>query len=272
MAEWLLLLLVGLVAGTVGSLVGLGGGIITVPALLMMASLYPEFSHITPQVAVGTSLALVVLTALSSTLSYGKQKRVDFHSGWVFFLASGPGAMFGAYLTRYFDMGVFYVGFGVLMIVISALLTFRERMKGHSVKWSVKREFTDREGNVYEYGYHRPIALIVSFVVGTISGLFGIGGGALLVPMMVLMFQFPAHVATATSMFVIFLSSVAGFFTHWFQGNIDWQAVLFIAPGAWFGGHLGALISSRLSSNALLIALRLAIITVAVRMIIEGLS
>ncbi|SDC92283.1 hypothetical protein SAMN04488112_1227 [Melghirimyces thermohalophilus] len=270
LSEWLLFLLIGLVSGTVGSLVGLGGGIVTVPSLLFIASLFPDLSHITPQVAVGTSLVVVMITGLSSTLSFSRQKRVDWHSGLIFFLASGPGAIFGAYLTRFFEVEGFFVGFGLLMILVSGLLTFRDRLQSRTVKWTVKREIIGPDGNSYRYGYKRSTAWAGSFAVGIISGLFGIGGGALLVPMMVLPFRFPPHVATATSMFVILLSAVLGSMTHLAQGNIDWLAVLLIAPGAWIGAKTGAWISRRMSSRVLLIALRLAIVVVAIRMIVEG--
>ncbi|SFS64459.1 sulfite exporter TauE/SafE family protein [Marininema halotolerans] len=268
--EWLILLAIGLFSGTIGSLVGLGGGIITVPALLFLASIYPDYHEITPQVAVGTSLMLIIITALSSVFSYARQNRVDFQSGWVFFLGSGPGAIFGAYLTSYFNPREFHIGFGVLMIVVAGVLTFQNRLNFGEIRWSVQREFQDSEGNIYRYGYHYLTALVVSFFVGTISSLFGIGGGALIMPVMLLLFRFPAHVATATSMFIIFLSSIVGSTVHFFQGNIDWWAVIWIAPGAYLGGKLGAWLSNRMSSQGILIALRLMIIAVALKMIVDG--
>ncbi|WP_107727723.1 sulfite exporter TauE/SafE family protein [Desmospora activa] len=270
--EWILLILIGLLAGTIGSLVGLGGGVIIVPALLFFAALFPEYSHITPQVAVGTSLILVIITALSSTISYTRQKRVDFPSAWAFFLASGPGAIVGAYLTNFFAPGSFFIAFGVIMIVNALITQFRDRLKSNTVKWDVKREFTDHEGNIYRYGYHRPTVWIGGFLIGILSSLFGIGGGSFMVPMMVVLFQFPPHVAIATSMFIMFLSSIVGSITHFIQGNIDWIAVLLIAPGAWFGGQLGAWISARISGKWLMIGFRIVILLVAVRMIIQGLA
>jgi uncharacterized membrane protein YfcA len=270
--EWILFLLIGLLSGTVGSLVGLGGGVITVPSLLLIAALFPEFRHLTPQVVVGTSLIMIVVTALSSTLTYARQRRVDYRSGLLFFAASGPGAMTGAYLNRFFEPDSFYIAFGLFMIFVSIVLTVGERGKERSVKWNVTREFTDPDGTVHRYGYHRPTALAVAFLVGLVSSLFGIGGGALMMPVMVFLFRFPPHVATATSMFMIFFSSIIGSLGHLVQGNVEWKAALFIAPGAWFGGRLGAWISSRLSSRGLLIALRLALLLVAVRMIWEGVS
>lgn len=270
--DWILFVLIGLFAGTFGSLAGLGGGVITVPSLLLIAALFPEYRHLTPQVVVGTSLIMIVLTALSSTLTYTRQRRVDYRSGLLFFAASGPGAIAGAYLNRFFEPESFYVAFGIFMIITSIVLTVGGNGKGRPVNWRVTREFTDPDGTVHRYGYNRPTALAVAFIVGLVSSLFGIGGGALMVPVMVFLFRFPPHVATATSMFMIFLSSIIGSLGHVIQGNVDWEAALFIAPGAWFGGRLGARISNRLTTRGLLIALRLALLLVAVRMIWEGLS
>ena len=79
--EYIMLLFIGLIAGTVGSLVGLGGGIIIVPLLIGLHSL-------SPQLAVGTSMVTVVFTGLSSTLTYMKHKRVDYKSGLILFIGS----------------------------------------------------------------------------------------------------------------------------------------------------------------------------------------
>jgi uncharacterized membrane protein YfcA len=269
--EWLILLVIGWVAGTVGSLVGLGGGIVIVPSLAVLGRYYPEFRGITPPVAVGTSLLLIVLTALASTLSYARQRRVDFGSGWIFFLGCGPGAVIGAYLTRFFHSDAFFAAFGVVMIFVSFMLRIKEKGKPRRIRWDLRRTFLGPEGESYEYGLHRLTAWIISFFVGIISGLFGIGGGSLLVPMMILLFGFPPHVATATSMWVIFLTSCAASVTHFIEGNIYWYAAAFLAPGAWLGGRLGAWVSSRLSSRALLTLLRAALVVVAMRMITSGL-
>lgn len=270
--EWILLLIIGLIAGTIGSLIGLGGGIIIVPSLLLMAGFDPRFQMITPQIAVGTSLFLIIFTSLASTLTYAKQKRVDFESGLLFFVGSGPGAIFGAYITRFFHSGYFLIAFGLFMIFISILMYVQKRVTIPAMRLDVKRTFQDASGEVFHYGYHRITALIVSFFVGVLSGMFGIGGGTLMVPMMVLLFRFPPHVATATSMFVIFLSAITGSAMHIWQGNVFWFAALFLAPGAWLGGQLGAYISARLSSRALLLLFRLALVLIAIQMIMDGVN
>lgn len=270
MEIYIILLLIGLIAGTVGSLVGLGGGIIIVPALLYVGLISANID-ITPQVAVGTSLVVVIFTALSSTLSYTKQKKVDHSSAWLFFLASGPGAIFGAYVNQFLNMDGFTLYFGIFLIFMSFLLMIRGRLKKKDIKWGVTKTYVDPQtGLETQYGYHRGLGLFIAFFVGMLSGLFGIGGGALMVPAMILLFHFPAQVATATSMFIIFLSGILGSLTHFYYGNIDWLFVLALAPGAWIGGRLGAYISTKINSKVIVIILRIVLILIGIRLIMEA--
>lgn len=266
MTGFLLLLAIGVVSATFGSIVGLGGGIIIVPALMYIAPVFLDRDLSTAE-AVGTSLTVLIFTALSSTLTFMKEKKVDFRSGWLYFAASGPAAVLGASLTGHFAPRPFELTFGIFMLFMAALLMLRSRLKPAAIDWRISRTFTDAKGESYTYGYNVPAALAVGFGVGFISGLFGIGGGSLFVPVMVLLFRYPPHVATATSMFVIFLSSILGSVTHGYEGEIDWYSVAALAPGAWLGGWLGARIVRRMSGRALLWVLRVTLFVLALRMI-----
>ena len=266
----LVLFAVGVVSAVFGSIVGLGGGIITVP-VLVLAGPYLLGEPVSTQTAVGTSLAVLIFTALSSTLTYRKQGKVDFRSGWLFFLTSGPAAMLGAQLTLSVPQGLFQLAFGLFMFVMFGLMAAREKMKPLSIQWKVQRSFTDGSGGRYDYGYNLGLCLVIGFGVGAVSGLFGIGGGSLFVPLMVLLFRFPPHVATATSMFVILLSSVLGSAVHIWNGNVDVLLFAALAPGALVGGRAGAAIASKLSSRQLLWLLRATLLVVAIYLIIKGL-
>lgn len=268
----LLLIIIGLIAGTIGSLMGLGGGVIIIPALLFLSNVSPHFQHLTPAIIVGTSYLLVILTACSSTISYAKLKRVDFQSGWLFFLSCGPGAILGAYLTSFFDVDQFSLAFGIFMVFVTIILFIKNRIPKRSIRMDVVRTLTDASGETYTIGYRRSLALTFSFFIGVISGLFGVGGGSLFVPLMVIVFQYSPHIATATSMFTILLTSMSGSLIHLFQGNIDWYAVLCLAPGAWLGGKWGAWISNRLTSTGLLNVLRIGFLVIAFRMMMKGLQ
>jgi uncharacterized membrane protein YfcA len=263
------LVLVGFIGGTIGSLMGLGGGIVVVPALLILAGIF--LLDITPQIAVGTSLVVMIVTGISATISYVKQKKVDYKSGLLFFCASGPGAVVGTWLNRWFDADSFQMLLGLFILFISVVLFIRNRLKPRPyVKRTIERTYTDIEGNIYTYSYHLFPALSISFLVGMLSGLFGIGGGSLMVPAMIVLFSFPPHVAVATSMFMIMFSALAGSISHIMLGNVHWLYVLALLPGAWLGGLTGAAINRRLTSEKLVYVLRIVLILIACRLIYEG--
>lgn len=260
----IIIAIVGLVSAVFGSIVGLGGGIIIVPMLLLVCEplLHVPIDHAT---AVGVSLTVLIVTALSSTRAYAKKQLVDFRSGFLLFATSGPAAMLGSFLTNALPMKTFQLSFGCFMLAMAALLIARDYMKPLHIKWPVQRTFVDQAGVQHTYGYRVSLLLAVGFCVGLVSGLFGIGGGSLFVPVMVLLFRFPAHLATATSMFVIFLSALTGSSVQIALGNVDWLLVALLVPGAWFGGKLGALIASKMSGKALLWLLRITLLLFAIR-------
>ncbi|WP_010272705.1 sulfite exporter TauE/SafE family protein [Paenibacillus senegalensis] len=267
----LLLVLIGVVSATFGSIVGLGGGVIIVPSLIYLGPLLLD-REITTATAVGTSMAVLILTALSSSYTYYKLKRIDFRSAWLFFITSGPAAILGASLTGNFEQGTFQLVFGSFMLFMAMLMIARDYMKPIEIKWKINREFTDAMGITHSYGYNITSALILGLGVGLISGLFGIGGGSLFVPAMVLLFRYPPHIAAATSMFVILLSSILGTGSHMVFGDIDWLSAAALAPGALIGGWLGAKIATRMSGKGLLWLLRLTLLALAIRMIWAGLG
>jgi len=268
--QYALLLLIGILAGTFGGLVGLGGGVIVVPSLLFISSMGWLSQTLEPKNAVGISLLVIIFTGLSATIFNAKQKRVDFKSGLFFFIASGPMAIVGGLVNKFLHMKLFYLLFGLVMLIITYLLARQAKMKPKSISWQVKRLYTDPQGNTYEYGYNRWISFAITGFAGFLAGLFGIGGGAILVPMMVILFRFPPHVATATSLFIILLSASSGSISHIMLGNIIYNYAIVIGIGAYIGGNLGSFISAKMSSKALIVALRLVIIFVAIQLIYKG--
>ncbi|WP_456273460.1 sulfite exporter TauE/SafE family protein [Bacillus sp. AK031] len=272
--EWILLVLIGLFAGALGSLVGLGGGVIIVPALVFFGGYTSLLEDLGPQVAVGTSLVIMIFTGLSSTLSYVKHKTVDYKSGLLFFAGAGPGSIIGALVNKSFDMDSFNMYFGVFMIMVSVVLMIRNKIKPiEAFKESrYQRSFTDSQGRSYTYGFPPILGVAIAFIVGFTSGLFGIGGGSLMVPAMILIFLFPPHVAVATSMFMVFLSALVSSATHIYLDNVNWLYALAIIPGAWFGAKAGAYLNSRLQSAALVNILRIILVLIGIRLVYQGLT
>ncbi|WP_096190065.1 sulfite exporter TauE/SafE family protein [Evansella halocellulosilytica] len=271
--EWILLLLLGLVAAILGSIMGLGGGIIIVPALMILSSYTTVLEGITPQVAVGTSLLVMIFTGLSSTLAYMKQKKVDYQSGLIFFIGSGPGALFGVWLNKDINTDAFLVGFGLFIIVVSFILMVRKYIKPlKRMSKGIQRSYENDLGETVEYGYQPIVGILIAFVVGMCSGLFGIGGGSLMVPAMILLFGFPAHLAVATSMFLVFLSAIISSISHIYLGNVDWLYALALIPGAWLGGTIGAAINKRMTSDSVVNLLRIFLVIIGIRLIYQGIT
>lgn len=270
--EWILLVAAGLFSGIVGALVGLGGGVILVPAVLFFGTTLGMVSNITPQSVVGLSVVMMIFTGLSSTLSYMKTKTVDFRSGFIFFIGSIPGTILGAWVNKGLDLPSFNLYFGILLIILSTLLLVRNRLK--PVRWFVengkKRTFQDGK-NTYVYGFPIWFAILLTFGVGFASGLFGIGGGSIIVPAMILLFLFPPHVAVATSMFMVFLSSIVNSVTHISLGNVPWLYTIPVIPAAFIGAKIGAMLNKKLNSDTLVVALRIVLLLLGVRSIIAGL-
>ncbi|MBO1510879.1 sulfite exporter TauE/SafE family protein [Metabacillus bambusae] len=270
--EWITLVVVGVIAGTIGSLVGLGGGIIVVPLLLTLGSYLPTFESVSPQVAVGTSLLVVIFTGLSSTLTYMKYKKVDYKSGLIFFIGSGPGGIVGAYANKFFNTTSFSIWFGLFMILVSIILMVKDKLPQRKQQPGIKviRSYISENGTEISYSFHPGLGVLIAFVVGFISGLFGIGGGALMVPAMILLFMFPPHIAVATSMFIIFLSASTSSITHIALGNINWLYAAVLIPGAWFGGRFGAVLNTKLKGKTIVNLLRIVLIIAGLKLIFEG--
>lgn len=264
---------IAVISGIVGALVGLGGGIILVPATLYIGNELELIEGINPQTVVGLSVIMMIFTGLASTLTYMKKKTVDFKSGFLFFIGSVPGAVFGAWINKGLVLSSFNLYFGIFLIMIAIILMVRDRLK--PVKWFVengwKREYKDEKGNSTVYGYPIWFAVLLTFFVGCVSGLFGIGGGAILMPAMLILFHFPPHVAVATSMFLVFLTALVNSASHIMLGNVPWMYTLPVIPGAYIGAKLGAAINHKLKSTALVYVLRIVLLLMGVRLIMEAL-
>lgn len=269
---FVIMALVGIMSGIVGALIGLGGGVILVPALLFFGTSFAFFPELSPQKIVGLSVIMMIFTGLSSTLAYMKVRTVDYKSGLIFFAGSAPGTVIGAFVNKNLDLPSFNLYFGILLVFLSLLLLLRDHLK--AVHWFVengrKTTFVDKENKQYVYGYPIWFALLLTFFVGFASGLFGIGGGSIIVPAMILLFLFPPHVAVGTSMFMVFLSALVNSVAHISLGNVPWIYTFAVVPGAYIGAKIGAKLNKRLNSEMLVTILRIVLLILGIRSIYEG--
>jgi len=215
-------------------------------------------------------MLVLLFTSLSSTWTYARQKRIDFRSGAAFAIAMIPGSILGALTSVHLSNRSFFFGFGLFMLFVSLLLLFKPNKAFQiGLKPTTTRSFLDASGQSFSYSFNLPFGIIVAFFMGYVSSLLGIGGGSVMVPTMVLLLGFPAHIASATSMFTILLSATVGSISHIALGNVEWLKLLFLAPGALVGAYIGARIAPKLPAKIILRILAILLIIVALQLLIK---
>jgi len=228
----LLLILLGVVAGTFGALVGLGGGVIIVPALTLWLGLPIE-------TAVGISLLCVIATSSGAAAVYLQRHWTDLRLGMVLELSTSLGAVSGALLVTQIPDNIIKGLFGGFLLYASAVMLRR----GPSETVEVVGEPPDYQVR------NRPLGLGLSYVAGSVSGMLGIGGGPIKVPMMNLLMGVPLKVATATSNFMIGVTAAASAFLYYGRGDIIVPVAAPLATGVFAGALVGSRLSARLRSR-----------------------
>ncbi len=263
-----LLALLGFAVGTFGTLVGAGGGFILTPVLLV---LYPTSSAAT---ITSISLVVVFFNALSGSIAYARQRRIDYRSGIAFAAATVPGSVIGALVVGFAPRRLFDALTGLLLAAAAAIL-IREPSAAAKPRGKVRgspRCISDRGGTVYTYTVNVRRGVLFSIAVGFVSSFLGIGGGIIHVPLMVTALGFPVHVATATSHFVLANMAAVGSITHIatgaFSNGVGVRRALALSVGVVFGAQIGALISRRIRGPVIQALLAVAVTGLAVRLLV----
>jgi hypothetical protein len=273
--EWLVwpaLVLLGVGVGTYGTIIGAGGGFILVPLLIL---LYPEFE---PEVVTSISLAVVLANAMSGTVAYSRQRRIDYVAGGLFATATLPGAIGGALLVRRLDSDAFEVAFAFLLLLVAIWLLLprpNRMLVSPPPPRFLRRMITDAQGDTYAYAFDRVLSVAIGLTVGLAASLFGVGGGIFFVPAMVLLLRFPAYVAVATSTFVLLFTAGAAASVHLLHGSyagVEAETAS-LALGTLLGGQLGAQVSVRLLRHQAVVLrlLSAALILVSLRQLLAAL-
>lgn len=261
------LLGLGFIVGGFGTLIGAGGGFILVPALVL---LYPEMP---PNLVTSISLAIVFLNAASGSFAYGRMKRIDYKSAIAFGLATLPGSVIGAILTGKIPRHTFNIILGCVLVIIAVFLFLKPGEGAYASPKkndvNTNRELTDKLGHHYSYSFNIRKGIILSFFVGFLSSFLGIGGGIIHVPALISLLDFPAHIATATSHFVLMIMALAGTIVHLINGTLQQgiKTALYLGIGVIAGAQLGAYFSNKIKPKGIVKALAVALILVGIRLL-----
>lgn len=268
-----LLIVIGFFIGTLGTLIGAGGGFILVPLLIILR---PDF---TPETITAISMVVVACNAISGSVAYMRTKKVDFKAGIIFAICTIPGSILGVLTTKIIPRGLFDIIFGIIMLALAAFLFFKggrkelvnKTVSGH--KGWINQHLVDKWGEHYYYSYDLKLGMILSLFVGYFSPLLGIGGGIIHVPAMAEWLLFPVHIATATSHFILAVMSTVSVIVHYLQGNYDdpliVKMVIGLVIGVVPGAQLGAYLSRKINGRYIIKALAVSIGIVGIKILIS---
>jgi uncharacterized membrane protein YfcA len=235
-----LLLILGFFAGLLGALTGIGGGVLLTPVLAL-------YFGIPIREAIGTSLVAVITTSAASSSVHLQRHTTDIRLGMTLELATAFGAAVTAYLVGYFNRN-FLEGLFAAFLLYSAITIMTKGGKirpGDESPPNVNGEVSIPPYEPKNY----PLGMGASLIAGGLSGLLGIGGGPIKVPVMYLFMNVPLMVATATSNFMIGVTAAASAMVYYRRGDILVQYAAPLSVGVFMGSLLGARLAPRIHTK-----------------------
>ena len=235
-----LLVLLGFFAGLLGAMTGIGGGVLLSPILAL------HFG-IPIREAIGTSLVAVITTSAASSSVHLQRHTTDIRLGMTLELATSLGAAVTAYLVGYFNRNVLEGLFAGFLLYSSITILLR----GGKIRNEEVAEVNgDGETVIPPYEPQRyPLGLGASLFAGGLSGLLGIGGGPIKVPVRYIFMNVPLMVATATSNFMIGVTAAASAVVYYRRGDILVGLAAPLAVGVFLGSLLGARLAPRIHTK-----------------------
>ena len=276
-AYFIALLLAGFAAGIVGSMSGLGGGVVVVPALTLLFGIPLEY-------AAGASLVSTIATSSGAASAYVKDRLSNIRIGMSLEVATTMGAIAGSLLAAYiYANGIssyLFIIFGVVLI-LSLYPTYKEYRRTHRKKmyrdWST--DFFQLSGSYYDKadkkiirysGYRWWLGELVSGGGGLMSGLLGIGGGVLKVMGMNRGMKLPMKVTTSTSNFMIGVTAATSSAIYWAFGYIQPFIVAPVVIGILAGAYLGSKLLEKTASQKIRLLFMVLLGIIGIQMILRG--
>jgi uncharacterized membrane protein YfcA len=252
----LALLVTGVVAGTFGALLGLGGGTFLVPALTLLF-------HLPIKIAVGTSLVGVIATSAGVAAVAPRGRGADVALALRLEVGTTGGAIAGSLIAGFVSARALATLFALVVFFTAAYMLYKARHR-------VKSELPERLFRQDYHLHHWPVGMAGSSLAGMISGLLGMGGGFIKAPIMYAVMGAPLGVATATSNFMVGITAAASVFVYYGRGDIHPLVVVPTALGVFTGAMLGVYVMPLLRVAWLRMALIGLLVFLGVQMLLRG--
>ncbi|GAC41184.1 sulfite exporter TauE/SafE family protein [Paenibacillus popilliae] len=267
------LLLISLVGGTVGAVLGLGGGIIITPALTLLFDVDIRY-------AIGASIISVIATSSGSAIAYLRDRLTNLRIGMFLEVATTTGAVTGAFVASLIAPNVLFILFGLLLLssaigmVKKVNAELPEHTKAHPLAQKLRMN-----GSYYDKALGRQVEYQVAnvyggfgvmYAAGVISGLLGIGSGSFKVMAMDIFMKLPLKVSSATSNFMMGVTAAASTGIYFFRGDIDPGIAAPVAIGVLAGSVLGSRLMQQMKSRTIRLLFIPILGYVAIEMILQG--
>lgn len=236
---YLFAILVGIGTGVITSLIGASGVMVIVPILTMVFS-------ISTHTAIGTSLFVDVIASITVSYSYYKNKNIDLKSGIWIAITSILGAQLGASFASNMGEGKLSSYFGIVLL-LAGISMFRKSSKDN-------KNLSDKVSKVINFKaeWQKIItALIIGLGIGILSGIFGAGGGVLILLALIIILSFPLHKAIGTSTLIMAITALSSAIGYGVRGNIDYSLGCLIAIGSIAGGIVGSRYANKINEVTL---------------------
>jgi len=282
--QFLVILVVAFIAGIIGSLLGLGGGIIVIPALTL-------FLHIDFRLAAGASIVSIIATSSGSAATYVKDRLSNIRVGMFLEILTSVGAVCGAFLAGMVKGSALYIVFALVLLYslipmgrkILAELGLK-RLPGASPQareippdpLAMKLGFSSSYYDPYakrqiDYNLHRvPAGATIMYFAGLASGLLGIGSGVFKVVALDTAMGMPMKASTATSNFMIGVTAAASAGIYFLRGDIDPLIAAPVALGVLAGSLIGTRLLARLAGASIRIIFFVVLAVIAIQMMLRG--
>ncbi len=270
MTHIILLVTVGFIGGAFGSMIGLGGGVFIVPVLVL-------FLDVPMHQAVAASLMAVVATSTTASIAYLRDDLTNQRLGMTLQTTTVLGALVGGFVGAMLSKEVLSALFGAITVAVSVYMLLRARTIDAGAApvqdpGPLGASYYDRNlGTTITYRPRRLYAgLGAGLVGGVVSGMLGVGGGFLSVPVMVLAMTVPMRAAAATSTFMIGVTACAGAIVYLARGLVDPVTTVPVVLGVMVGAFLGSQLAHRVRSSVLTVMLTVVLFALAVQMILAA--
>lgn len=270
-------LLVGIGTGLTSGTLGVGGGFILVPLLTLLGVPIHQ--------AIGTSLGFIAVVALVGGLRHLRQSTADPLLAVSLVIAAAVLAQVGARVSEGLDDAVLALVFGIVLVVIAVWFYFgpdpedadeQRAARRAAARPSPFRRVRERRIPSRAAPLHYVVDLRkaagVGAVVGLTSGMFGVGGGFLMVPLLTLVMAIPLPVAIGTDLFGVVVTATSGVVAHVLLGNVLWDVLLVAVPGGMVAAAVGARLSVRLSPAQLRLAFLAVLLLGSVKLLYDGVA